>query len=252
MTLAGNGAGRPVIGLSTYDTEAAWSGRRAEAALLPMTYLRHIAAASGSPVMLPPIGEAEALLDRLDGLVVTGGPDVDPQRYGAARHPETQPAHPERDAFEAQLISGAALRHLPTLCICRGAQLLNVVRGGTLHQHLPDVVDHAHHAPDGVDYTSTAVRVQEGSRTAAVLGTTALVVACHHHQAVDEPGNGLVAVAWAEDGTIEALEDPDEPDLVAVQWHPEQRDDPALFEWLIAAARSARSGADGASAPSAR
>ncbi|HTX01487.1 MAG TPA: gamma-glutamyl-gamma-aminobutyrate hydrolase family protein [Acidimicrobiales bacterium] len=254
------GGARPVVGLSTYETEASWPGRGpAEAALLPMPYLRHVVAAGGAPVLLPPIGDAGAALERLDALVVTGGPDVDPQRYGAVRAAATQPAQLARDAFEAALLAGAAERHLPTLCICRGYQLLNVVRGGTLHQHLPDLPGRVEHSPAGIGspagdlsgdgtlpsgagrdgYVDTPVHLDATSRLAGILSATAAVVACHHHQAVDRPGAGLVPVAWAPDGTIEALEDADEPHLVAVQWHPEQRDDPAVFNWLIGRARRA-------------
>jgi putative glutamine amidotransferase len=202
-------------------------------ALLPMSYVLSVVAAGGTPVLLPPAGDAAAMIALLDALIVPGGPDVDPARYGAPRHHATQPSVPERDEFEADLLAAVAERHLPTLCICRGAQLLNVVRGGTLHQHLPDVVGSTRHAPGDPTFAATTVRVEPSSRLANVLGDLAPEVACHHHQAVDAPGSSLVPVAWAGDGTIEALEDPAEPALLAVQWHPEEREELALFRWLV-------------------
>ncbi len=233
-----DGVPAPVVGISAYATEAVWGGRSAEVALLPMAYVRAVGAAGGAPVLLPPGSDAGAVIERIDALVLAGGPDVDPARYGAARHPRTQPAVPARDEFEARLLALAAERGLPVLCICRGVQLLNVVRGGTLHQHLPDVLGSDRHDGEDSFYTTTEVRIAPASRLGAALGSASSRVSCHHHQAVDRLGRGLVPVAWAPDGTIEALEDPGEPTLLAVQWHPEEGDDPALFAWLVDAAGS--------------
>ncbi len=230
-----------MIGISSYETEASWSGRHAAVALLPMAYVRSVVDAGGAPVLLPPAVDPSAVVERLDGVIIAGGPDVDPARYGAPRDPRTQAAVPARDEFEAQLIAFAAERRLPTLCICRGAQLLNVVRGGSLHQHLPEVVGGHHHDPGDGRLGTSVVSLETTSRLAGVLGEGPHEVACHHHQAVARVGAGLVPVAWAEDGTIEALEDPDEPALLAVQWHPEERDDLSLFGWLVDAATLAAS-----------
>jgi putative glutamine amidotransferase len=231
---------QPVVGISAYEATASWGVWRTRAALLPMGYVRHLAEAGAAPVLVPTVGDAESVVAHLDALVLSGGPDVDPARYGAAPHPETQQAQAQRDHHELELLEAAAAQRLPTLAICRGAQLLNVARGGTLHQHVPDVVGDAAHNPEPGVFGSVTVRVDPGSRLHAVLGGPETVVSCHHHQAVDQLGKGLTAVAWAEDGTVEALEDPDDPGVLAVQWHPEEGEDPALFRWLVAAASSER------------
>ncbi len=239
---------RPVVGLTAYETTASFAGRRTEAALVPSAYVTSVVSAGAAPVLLAPAGgaaDAATTVSRLDGLVLCGGADVDPLRYGAARHPRTQVADAARDRFESALLAAAAARRLPTLCVCRGAQLLNVVRGGTLHQHLPDVIGHDRHAPEGDGFADTPVTLQSGSRLAGALGTVTAVVACHHHQAIDRVGDGLEVVAWASDGTVEVLEDPAEPNLLAVQWHPEQREDPGLFRWLVTAAGEGAAGEAG-------
>jgi len=200
-----------------------------------------VARAGAAPVVLPPVPEVIGpALPRLDALIVSGGPDVEPERYGQTPGERTQPANQERDASELTLLTDAIADGLPVLGICRGMQLLNVLRGGTLHQHLPDVVGSAVHAPERGVYARHPVTVQAGSRLADVLGRTEIdEVPTYHHQGIDRVGTGLEPVAWAEDGTIEALEDPDLPFCVGVQWHPEVGDDSALFEALAAVARSA-------------
>jgi len=229
----------PVIGISAYSAEAAWGVWRTEAVLLPRTYVDAVVRAGGLPVLLPPLPEVIAgMLSRLDGLILAGGPDVEPVRYGQAMGPNTQPPKPERDAAELALFERAMDDDLPVLGICRGMQLINVARGGTLHQHLPDVLGDASHAPELGVFSSHPVRVAEGSRTAAVLGRTDVDgVPSYHHQAIDVLGKGLVATAWAPDGMPEALEDPSAAFCVAVQWHPEEGADPALFDGLVTAAR---------------
>jgi len=238
------GAGRPVIGLSAYLTRAEWGVWDVDATLLPQAYLDAVAAAGGLPIVLPALpGVVGELLDRVDGVLIAGGPDVDPGRYGAEPGPATQPPCRARDAAEAELVSGAAERGLPLLGICRGLQVLNVVRGGTLVQHVPDVVGTDLHSPAPGRYGTHDVRVADGSRLAAVLGgqdgapVERTAVPSYHHQAVDTLGAGLVPVAWADDGLVEALEDPGLPFCLGVQWHPEVGDDPALFTGLVAAAR---------------
>jgi putative glutamine amidotransferase len=207
---------------------------------LGMTYVRAIEAAGGIPVVLAPVSDQDArcLLGRLDGLVLSGGPDLAPRAYGAQPHVELGPTEPHLDRFEYAMAKEAVRLQLPTLGICRGAQTLNVVRGGTLHQHLPDVVGDtiAHRQKAEGRIPTHPVAVAPGSRLAAVLGASELNVNSFHHQAVDRLGAGLCACAWAPDGTIEAIEDPRQPFLLAVQWHAETlREIPmqlALFEEL--------------------
>jgi putative glutamine amidotransferase len=159
---------------------------------------------------------------------------VNPSQYGAEADPRTDPPRETRDSFELAVLDAAVRRGLPVLAICRGVQALNVARGGTLHQHIPDLVEE-NHGGGGVFATRT-VKVAPDSRLAELLGAGTAPASCHHHQAVDAIGDGLVPVAWASDGTIEALEDPDLPFLVGVQWHPEVGEDHSLFHSLVAAA----------------
>jgi putative glutamine amidotransferase len=232
----------PVIGLSAYATRAAWGVWDMDAVLLPQPYVAAVAAAGGVPVLLPPLpGVIAAVLPRLDGLLLAGGPDVDPARYGHERDPNTQPPKPERDVAEAELVGQALAADLPVLGICRGLQLLNVARGGSLLQHLPDHAELGDHGTQVGVFGSHPVRVAEGSRLAGALGRTEVAgVPAYHHQGVATLGAGLVATAWTADGLVEAVEDPGAAFCVAVQWHPEMGDDPALFRALVAAARDRR------------
>ncbi len=192
---------------------------------LGMTYVRAIEAAGAIPVVLPPVGHRDVprLLTRLDGLVLSGGPDLAPGAYGAQPHPELGSTEPGLDAFEYAIAREALDLDLPILGICRGTQTLNVSRGGTLHQHLPDIVGDAIEHRQTVDghVPTHPVTVLPGSRLAAAVGITHLSVNSFHHQAVDILGTGLCACAWAPDGTIEAIEDPERAFVVAVQWHAE-------------------------------
>jgi putative glutamine amidotransferase len=234
---------RPLIGVTTSELRSSSAGtlRRhgepphAEMAL-GMTYLRAIEAADGMPVVLPPLGDAEALLDRLDGVCLSGGPDLDPEAYGALeRHEQLGPTEPGLDAFELALARAADARGLPILGICRGAQALNVARGGTLHQHVP-----AHRQTEPATATTHTVHVDEGTQLAALVGTRPLRVNSFHHQAVDTLGRGLRAVAHAADGTVEAIEAPGAGFLLGVQWHAEglahEPRHRVLFEALVVAA----------------
>ena len=233
-------AGAPVIGISAYSEPARWGAWDLDAVVLPQAYAAQVAAAGGLPVLLPPAAGIEAALARLDGLILSGGGDLDPARYGADRHAKTGSVRPARDAAELALFTAAADRGLPVLGICRGLQVINAARGGTLHQHLPDVVGHRDHAPAPGQYGAHPVRVAPGSAVAAALGRTALEsVPSAHHQAIDRLGQGLTAVAWAPDGIIEAvdIDIPGSPFALAVQWHPEAGTDPSLFRALIAASR---------------
>jgi putative glutamine amidotransferase len=191
-------------------------------------------------VLLPPVDPTAARLvvDRLDGLIVTGGADVDPARYGAEPHPRTVSWRTDRDAWELALLDAADAVELPVLGICRGMQLIAVQRGGTLEQHLPQVVGHESHSPTGPDFGDVDVETRAGTRVRMLLGDRSSV-GCHHHQSVREHP-GLTAAAFAADGTVEAVEAAGDRFLVAVQWHPETRADAGLFSGLVAAA-SARS-----------
>jgi len=236
----------PVIGITAYDDEAEWRNWKARAALLPYAYVNAVRRGGGRPVLLPPDGdanEASETVAGLDGLVVSGGPDIDPARYGKARHPRTQPSVPVRDAWDLAVTGAALTAGVPVLAICRGMQVLNVCRGGTLHQHVPDLVDHKRHEGGAGYYGRHQVRVNPGSALAGILPEPGFFeVPTHHHQAVDLLGHGLRPVAWEEDGVVEAVEaGPSELDglsgfVLGVQWHPEQGDDVRLFGALVGAA----------------
>lgn len=203
-------------------------------------YSRAVQLAGGAPVLLPATAEADVatLMDRVDGLLLSGGGDVDPANYGAAPSAATGGVDPDRDAAEFGLLEAALSRGLPVLGICRGCQVINVALGGTLHQHLPDLtsIQHLHREPR--DLISHTVSVTSGSVLEKVLGRDEVEVNSIHHQAVDRLASPLRAVGCAPDGIIEAVEDPDRP-LLAVQWHPESlvpaEPHLALFQWLTAA-----------------
>lgn len=227
---------RPLIGVSTYlEAGARWGVWELEAALLPVGYPRLVQRAGGLAAMLPPDDPAyaAAAVARLDGLVIAGGPDVEPVRYGAEPHPRTGPPARERDAWELALIDAALTARVPLLGICRGMQLLNVALGGTLVQHLD-----GHAEVVGV-FGSHAVKPVPGSLYAGVVPEETWVPA-YHHQAVDRLGEGLVPSAYADDGTVEALELPSGEDWVlGVQWHPEMGEDVRVMRALVEAAASA-------------
>ena len=222
----------PLIGVTTSEMRRAESlnptpegepPTRLEMAL-GLPYLRGLEAAGALPVVMPPLGEEaiEPLLDRLDGICLSGGPDLDPAGYGAAPHPELGPIEPNLDRFELAVARRADAREMPILAICRGTQALNVVRGGALHQHLPEIsteISHRQRFPG--NQTSHAIEIDPESRLAAVLGDTEIEVNSFHHQAIDRLGDGLKVNARAPDGTIEGVEDPDRPFLIGVQWHAE-------------------------------
>ncbi|MFE9423936.1 gamma-glutamyl-gamma-aminobutyrate hydrolase family protein [Kitasatospora sp. NPDC006697] len=230
--------GAPLVGITSYLEQAGWGVWQQPAALIPQSYVDAVTAAGGTAVLLPPQpgGAPARLLDRLDALVLGGGPDVDPARYGAEPHPRTGAPHRLRDAWEAALLTAALERELPLLAVCRGMQLLNAVRGGTLEQHLPDRVGEGGHQEAPAVYRRREVTVLPGSRLGKVLGERAAVL-CYHHQAVDRIGTGLRVTARAEDGTVEALELPGAAFALGVQWHPEaDPGDGRLFRALVEAA----------------
>jgi len=241
-------APRPLIGVTTSEVRLPPNSRPLKEGdppqremALGLPYLKAIERAGGLPVVLPPLetGAIPALLDRLSGVCLSGGPDLDPTGYGAAAHAELGPTEPDLDRFELEVAREADRRGMPLLGICRGLQALNVARGGTLHQHLADVtdgeVDHRQALPGTVP--THAVRVAAGSLLAAVLGGEQCQVNSFHHQAVDRLGAGLRAVAWAPDGIVEGVESPGRPLLLGVQWHAEGLvADPGqlrLFERLV-------------------
>jgi putative glutamine amidotransferase len=206
------------------------------AALLPYTYVEAVEKAGGAVVIVPPnAGDAVEVINALDGLLLAGGADLGPELYGAATDPETLGVRPDRDAGEVAALDAALDRDLPTLGICRGMQLMAIAAGGSLHQHLPDVVGHEQHRAEVGVFGRHAVRLAEGSRVGSLLGSTA-EVASYHHQGVESAGS-LTVTAWAEDDTIEAVENPTKRFAVGVLWHPEVADDPRLFEALVDAAR---------------
>ena len=231
---------RPLIGITTYVEEATWSHWRASAALIPFAYVRAVERAGGRALLVPPDDDGvEETLDALDGLILSGGNDVDPTSYGAEPHAETGGVRPERDRAELALLEGALARDMPVLAVCRGSQLLNVARGGDLVQHLPEVVgDEKHRETPGV-FSAHGVRVDPESRLGTLVGDRAPVQS-HHHQGYGRVGGGLREAAWADDGTLEALEDPSKRFALGVLWHPEEGEDAALFEALVHEARAYR------------
>ena len=231
---------RPLIGITTYVEPASWGHWQLDAALIPYDYVRSVESAGGRALLVPPSADAiEETLDALDGLVLSGGADVDPDSYGADAHPETSGTRPERDAGELALLQAALARDMPVLAVCRGFQIMNVARGGDLVQHLPEVVGHEQHrAVKGV-FSDHEVRIDDDSRLGSVLDGRAPVKS-HHHQGVGNVGEGLREVAWADDGTVEGLEDPERRFALGVLWHPEAGEDRRLFEALVAEAQSYR------------
>jgi len=231
---------RPVIGITTYAQEASWGVWRLPAALIPLAYVEAVEEAGGRPVLVPPSEEGvEETIAALDGIVFSGGSDVDPARYGADAHPETDSPQAHRDAGELALLRAALERDLPVLAVCRGFQLLNVARGGDLVQHLPEAVGHDAHKEVPGTFSQHPVDVKDGTRLAALIGARS-DVASHHHQALGRVGDGLTETAWAQDGTLEAVEDASRRFAVGVQWHPEAGEDQALFEGLVREARAYR------------
>jgi putative glutamine amidotransferase len=231
---------RPVIGITSYAQDARWGVWHLPAALVPLAYVDAIERAGGRALVVPPAEEdVEQTLDALDGIVFSGGADVDPAQYGADAHPETDDPQTRRDSGELALLRAALARDMPTLAICRGFQLLNVARGGDLVQHLPETVGNDVHKHVPGEFAVHPVEVKDGSRLAAIVGRGSEVTS-HHHQGLGRVGEGLVETAWASDGTLEAVEDPSLRFAVGVQWHPEESDDRALFEALVEQAREYR------------
>jgi putative glutamine amidotransferase len=246
---------RPLVGITTYVTPAAWGHWETEAALVPAQYVEAVERAGGRALLVPPSpGGQDELLDALDGLIFSGGSDLEPETYGQDPHPETKGVHPERDEAELALLTAALERDLPVLAICRGSQVLNVALGGDLVQHLPEVVGDEKHKHTPGEFADHDVELEPGTRVAQLLGDRAPVKS-HHHQGFGRLGEGLVEAARAEDGTIEAVEDPSRRFALGVLWHPEAGEDLKLFEELVREAaeyrvrRASRSPQGSAAAP---
>jgi putative glutamine amidotransferase len=226
---------RPVIGISAYREQAQWGVWNQPAVLIPALYVDKVIEAGGIPIVIPPASCAEPeVLDRIEGLILAGGADLNPALYGEEPHHETVGWRPDRDAGEMAILKGALHRETPVLGICRGLQVMTVQAGGRLEQHLPDEVGHERHRPAPGVFGEHEVLLEEGSRVATALGGSARVKS-YHHQGVADAGS-LTVTGRADDGTIEAVEDPRRPFAVGVLWHPEAGDDLRLFEAMVSAA----------------
>lgn len=247
-------SGPPLIGVTTSEVRTAESVNptpegeppRREMAL-GLTYLKALEAAGALPVVIPPLdlNAIESLLDRFDGICLSGGPDLDPETYGAEPHPDLGPVEPDLDRFELAIAGAADRRGVPLFAICRGTQALNIVRGGTLHQHIPERAgDIGHRQTEAGDVATHDVSIAPDSRLAEILGTTELDVNSFHHQAIDRVGDGLVVTAKAPDGEVEAVEDPSRDFLLGVQWHAEtmvhRSEDCDLFRSFVEASAAHR------------
>jgi len=231
--------GKPVVGITTYLTRAAWGAWDMEAALVPADYVRAVERAGGAPLLVPPGADLEATLALVDGLVFSGGSDLDPELYGDEAHPETNGIVRERDDFELELMQAALAQDIPMLAICRGSQVLNVALGGGIEQHVPDRVGSDVHKETPGVFAEHDVEVVADTRLGSILGSRHDVKS-HHHQGFGELGAGLREAARAPDGTVEALEDPSRRFALGVLWHPEAGEDLALFEALVAEATAYR------------
>lgn len=240
---SGRATARPVIGLTTYVEPVSrgdWVDQ--PSVVLAANYAEHVRAAGGIVVLVPPEldpddATIDTVLDRLDGLILTGGVDIEASRYGAEPHATAQERRPDRDSMEIALARRSQARDLPVLGICRGMQVMAVAAGGAIEQHLPDRTGGDEHSPLVGVFGSHPVRIDPESRLGGILGDAADVPTYHHQAVSSHPG--FTASAWHPDGTVEAMEDPAARFRLAVQWHPEAGSDNRLFAALVAAARPA-------------
>lgn len=243
--MVSNASDIPIIGITTYRQRATTGVWDVDAAFLHSTYLDSVTNAGAAAVLLPPQPASEEVvdrvLDRVDALVFAGGRDIDPVRYGARPHELTDEPDSRRDSWEFTLVDAALKRRMPILFICRGAQVLNVHRGGTLVQHVPDVVGSNDYQKGNAEFTEMVFHVEPGSRLSTIVGPSVMGWV-YHHQAIDTVGSGLTVTARSEHGVIEAVEIDDYPFGVAVQWHPEVTSDrdSSLFDALVVAAVSGK------------
>ncbi|MDH5277575.1 MAG: gamma-glutamyl-gamma-aminobutyrate hydrolase family protein [Actinomycetota bacterium] len=228
---------RPVIGITVAVEDARWGVWSDRVSLVPAAYTDAVVAAGGLPVLLPPVPDPVAALDLVDALVLSGGSDISPERYGAAPSDRTTGVQEEQDAAELALLTRALETGLPVLAVCRGLQLLAVLRGGTLHQHLPDVPEHSTHGAHGGDWSEHVVDLVPGTTVRRVLGADRLAVNSGHHQGIADVAD-LVVSARSPDGLVEAAEVAGHRFAVGVQWHPEMIGQAPLFTALVDAARA--------------
>ena len=237
--------GRPVIGICSAIESASWGAWEVVCNLSPRSYSLAVQRAGGVAILLPPddvVAEApDELLDLIDGLVLAGGSDVDPASYGAREHRSVTGTWPERDRFELALGHRALERDMPVLGVCRGMQMLNVAAGGTLEQHLPDRVGHEQHRHTPAAFSDHSVRLADGSLAARVVGEELTAVKSHHHQGVDELGEGVEASGWSDgDEVVEAIELPERRFALGVLWHPEEDERSRVIGALVEEARARR------------
>ncbi|MGH3466492.1 MAG: gamma-glutamyl-gamma-aminobutyrate hydrolase family protein [Thermocrispum sp.] len=231
---------RPVLGICARTAPVTLQGTDMTVTLAFQPHVNILAAAGCTPVLIPLLPGVEHIIGQLDGLLVPGGPDVDPALYGDTTHPKTRAFSPVMDAAELELVKAAFSAGLPILAICRGMQLLNVLCGGSLHQHLPELIGHDGHQPDTGEFTlgSQRIELKPGSRIEGILGDDVPEAPCHHHQAINQIGTGLIATAWAPDGVVEVVEAADHPFAIGVQWEAGHTEDERLHRALAAAAAS--------------
>lgn len=225
---------QPVIGLTSYLEPAKWGAWDLPAALIPWNYVNKLQAAGASVLILPPDADHHDAIARLDGLVMAGGADIEPARYGAPHQEGTDKPRTERDASELGLYRAAREANLPVFGICRGLQIMAVAHGGSLHQHLPDLVGNTLHRDEPGTFNNHGASFTPGSLIAGLVGATEVTVNSSHHQAVDSPGD-LTVTGYAEDGTIEVCEDPSAEFVLGVQWHPEFSNNEGVSENLFRA-----------------